>query len=158
MKTVRVPMESLVEVILLQLQTGENANLTVTGCSMMPMLRQYRDTVQLKPIDGMLRPGDIALYRRDNGRYILHRAIRLTAEGYLFCGDNQAELEPVRQDQLIALVSGYTKNGKKHNLDAMPYRLYRFVLVKLFGLRKYYIWLRRRAGRLRNRLLAGGKK
>ncbi len=157
MKTVRVPMESLIEVILLQLKNGEKANLTVTGYSMLPMLRQYRDTVQLMPIDGMLRPGDIALYRRDNGRYILHRVIRLTEEGYLFCGDNQAELEPVRQDQLIALVNGYTKNGKVRRLDGIGYGLYRFVWVQLFGFRKYYIRLRRSLGRLRNRLLSGGK-
>lgn len=153
MKTVRVPMESLIEVILLQLKNGEKANLTVTGYSMMPMLRQYKDTVQLKPIEGMLRSGDIALYQRDNGKYILHRVIRLTEEGYLFCGDNQAELEPVRQDQLIALVNGYTKNKKKRNLDTISYRMYCFVWVKLFGIRKYYIWLRRRLGHLRNRLL-----
>lgn len=153
MKTVRVPMESLIEVILLQLKTGQKANLTVTGYSMLPMLRQYRDTVQLKPIEGMLRPGDIALYRRDNGRYVLHRVIRLTSEGYLFCGDNQAELEPVRQDQLIALVAEYVKNGKPHTLDEIGYRLYCFVWVRLFCVRKYYIWLRRWLGGLRSRLL-----
>lgn len=153
MKTVRVPMESLIKVILLQLENGEKANLTVTGCSMMPMLRQYRDSVQLKPVTGPLQPGDIALYQRDNGRYVLHRVIRVTAEGYLFCGDNQATLEPVHQDQLIALVAEYVKNGKPHTLDEIGYRLYCFVWVRLFWIRKYYIRLRRRLGRLRNRLL-----
>lgn len=153
MKTVRVPTEALIEVILLQLKTGQKANLTVTGYSMMPMLHQYTDTVQLKPVDGALQPGDVALYLRDSGQYVLHRVIRLTSEGYLFCGDNQAELEPVRQDQLIALVDGYTKKGRLYRLDTIGYQMYCFVFVKLFGFRKYYIWLRRRFGYLRNRLL-----
>lgn len=153
MKAVRVPMESLIEVILLQLKTGKMANLAVTGCSMLPMLRQYADTVQLKPVEGALQPGDIALYRRDNGRYILHRVIQLTPEGYLFCGDNQAELEPVHQDQLIALVTGYTKKGKSHKLNESGYSLYCFVWVRLFCIRKYYIRLRRWFGRLRSRFI-----
>lgn len=157
MKTVRIPMESLIEVILLQLKTGQKSNLTVTGYSMMPMLHQYRDAVLLKPIDGALRPGDIALYKRDNGKYILHRVIRLTREGYLFCGDNQAVLEPVRHDQLIALVDSYTKKGKHRQLNEMGYRLYCFVWVRLFCIRKYYIRLRRWLGRLHSRLISRRK-
>ena len=125
---------------------------------MRPMLRQYRDSVRLEPVNGQLQPGDIALYKRENGRYILHRVIRLTKEGYLFCGDNQAELEKVDQDQLIALVTGYVKNGKLHTLNSISYRLYCFVWVKLFCIRKYYIWLRRRIGRLRCRVLNGRKR
>lgn len=150
MKMVRIPMESLIEVILLQLETAKHANLAVTGCSMLPMLRQYKDTVQLKPIEGTLKPGEIALYQRHNGKYVLHRVIRVTETGYLFCGDNQADLEPVEQEQLIAQVTSFTKNGKRHYINEPAYRLYRFAWVKFFNLRKYYIWLRRRIGRVRN--------
>ena len=148
MKAVRVPMESLVQLILVQLETAKKANLTVTGVSMRPMLHQFKDSVILAPVDGKLKRGDIALYLRDNGRYVLHRVIRLTPDGYLFCGDNQAELEPVRQDQMIAVVTGYTKNGQQRSLDRAGYRLYSFAMVKLFCFRKHYIWLRRRLGRL----------
>lgn len=158
MKVRKIPMESLIQVILLQLETAGAADLTVTGNSMRPMLRPYHDMVRLKPVDGMLQPGDIALYRRDNGQYILHRVIRLTTDGYLFCGDNQDELEPVRHDQMVALVVGYEKSGKHRSMERPGYRLYSFVWVKLFVFRKYYIWLRRRIGRLYSRLISGGKK
>ena len=151
-------MESLIEVILLQLETAGKADLTVTGCSMRPMLRQYKDSVQLRPVAGELQPGDIALYRRDDGQYVLHRVIRCTQTGYLFCGDNQVTLEPVRQDQLIALVEGFTRDGKVCSLESLGYRLYRFVWVQLFVFRKYYIWLRRRVGGLRRSLISGGRK
>lgn len=151
MRAVKVPVESLMEVIRLQLETAHLANLVVSGCSMLPMLREYKDTVQLKPITGRLKPGEIALYCRDNGSYVLHRVIRLSGEAYLFCGDNQAELETVRQDQLIAVVTGYTKKGKLHSLQEPEYRIYCWFWVKLFCMRKYYIRLRRWLGRLRNR-------
>lgn len=151
-------MDSLIQIIRLQLETAKKANLTVTGCSMLPMLRQYRDSVVLAPVTGKLQQGDIALYRRGDGSYILHRIIRLTAEGYLFCGDNQAQLEFVRQDQLIAVVTGYTKNGQRRDLDRVGYRLYCFAAVKLFCIRKYYIWLRRRFGRMHSWIKRRHKK
>lgn len=153
MQTVTVPMEELIKVIRLQLETAGQANLTVTGCSMLPMLRQYRDSVILTPVREQLKPGDIALYRREDGRYVLHRVIAVMPEGYCFCGDNQAEKEFVPDSQLIALVVAYSRDGKKHTLESLRYRFYRWCWVRLFFMRKYYIALRRRLGCLRRRLL-----
>ena len=152
MQTVEIPMEELVKILRLQLDTAGQAYLTVTGCSMLPMLRHHRDSVVLEPIRGRLEPGDIALYRRENGRYVLHRVISVTPEGYLFCGDNQAATEAVLETQLVALVVGYHRDGKKKTLQSFWYRLYRWRRVRLFFLRKYYIALRRRLGCLRRRL------
>lgn len=147
-QTVKVPTDELMQVVLLQLKNGGVANLTVTGYSMMPMLRNLRDAVLLIPVSEPLEPGDVALYQRDNGRYILHRVIKVTKEGYLFCGDNQSELEPVRHDQLIALVNGFTRKGKVHSLTECGYRLYTAACIHFFWLRKPYIGIRRRLGAL----------
>lgn len=152
MQTVEVPMEALIQVIRLQLETAGQSDLTVTGCSMLPMLRQYRDSVRLVPVDGKLKPGDIALFQRDDGSYVLHRVISLTADGYRFCGDNQAVLEEVSHGQLVARAAGYTKKGKVRTMNGLGYRLYRWSRVKLFFTRKYDIAIRRRLGRLRRKL------
>lgn len=152
MRTVQVPMEELIKVIRLQLETADRATLAVTGYSMQPKLRQGRDTVILAPITGRLKPGDIALFRRENGRYVLHRVIYLTQDGYQFCGDNQAQLEFVSQTQLEGVVVGYIRNGKEYADKSFADRLYRWSQVKLFGLRTYYIALRRKLGRLRRGL------
>lgn len=153
MQTVEIPMEELVKIIRLQLETAGRANLTVTGCSMLPMLRQYRDSVTLAPISDQLKPGDIALFQREDGRYVLHRVISLTPEGYRFCGDNQATPETVTQQQLVARVVRYHKKGKERTLNGLGYRLYRWSRVRLFFMRKYYIALRRKLGCLRRRLM-----
>lgn len=150
MQTVTVPMESLAELIALQLEHGGKASLTVTGCSMMPMLYHRRDCVTLIPAAPRQKKGDIILYRRKNGSYVLHRIIALSPGGYICCGDNQAEREPVNQEQLIAVVDGFTRKGKAYSLNAFWYRLYKTAWVNLFFLRRYYIALRRRLGRLRN--------
>jgi ABC-type cobalamin/Fe3+-siderophores transport system ATPase subunit len=97
--------------------------------------------------------GDIVLYRRDNGKFVLHRIIRVTPEGYLISGDNQYELEAVSRQQMLAVVSAFTRKGRSHTLREPGYRLYRWAWVKLFWLRKPYIKLRRKLGRVYRRLI-----
>ena len=149
MKMVTVPTAALMEMIRLQLEKGGRANLTVTGSSMLPMLRQHTDSVILAPAKGKLLPGDIALYQDDGGNYILHRVIRVGEGDYLFCGDNQYQAEIVPQNRVLAVVTEYTKSGKIHKLTEPGCRIYRWLLVRLFGVRKYYITLRRWLGYLR---------
>lgn len=147
-----IPMDTLSELVMLQLENGGRAQLTVTGCSMLPMLHHRRDTVELIPVVGSQKPGDIILYRRENGQYVLHRIIALSPEGYICSGDNQAMREPVAQEQLLAVVDGFTRKGKRYPLEHRGYRLYTWVWVKLFFLRGCYIAVRRLLGRMRNKL------
>lgn len=151
MQTVTVPMESLVEIIKLQLESGGKANLTVTGSSMLPMLRNRRDTVTLIPIS-QPKKGDVVLFQRKTGGYILHRIVAVTKEGYICCGDNQAEKEPVTDEQMIAVVDAFTRKRKRYTVGAPGYRLYTAVWVNLFFLRRPYIALRRCMGRVRSKL------
>lgn len=143
-----IPMDALSELVMLQLEKGGRAQLTVTGYSMRPMLRNRKDTVELVPVDGHRKPGDIILYRRENGQYVLHRIIALDGDGYICSGDNQAMREPVKDAQLLAVVDAFTRKGKRYTLDAPAYRVYTWLCVKCFFLRKYYIAFRRLAGRL----------
>lgn len=146
-----VPMKDLAEVIKLQLDNGGKATLTVTGSSMMPMLVSRRDSVILVPPGGE-KKGDIVLYQRESGQYVLHRIIQVTQTGYIISGDNQAMREDVAKEQLVAVVDGFVRNGKQYALDAPFYRLYQTVWVELFFLRRYYIGIRRRLGRLWHRI------
>ena len=147
MQTVTVPMESLAQLIVMQLKENKTATLTVTGSSMMPLFDHRKDQVMLIPVEGFCKVGDIILYRRENGRYVLHRIIRLIENGYICCGDNQAEEEIVMHTQLIAVVNGFVRKGKTYTLNSWGYKLYTFIWVKLFCLRPPYIKLRRRIGR-----------
>ena len=151
-------MESLAELIRLQLKERGRASLTVTGDSMYPMLINCRDQVELIPVSYQQKEKDVILYRRDNGRYILHRIVALTRDGYICCGDNQSEKEYVRHDQLLAVVDGFTRNGKCYTLRNPSYQLYAAVWVGLFPIRRYLLALRRCLGRLRRSLLGGKTK
>ena len=142
----KIPMEELAQLIALQLANGGRAKLTVTGCSMLPLLREQRDSVELIAPATRQKTGDIILYQRENGQYILHRIVALTETGYLCCGDNQAKREVVDHSQLLAVVDGFRRKGKDYDLDHILYRLYLALWVGLFPLRGVYIKLRRFLG------------
>lgn len=143
-----MPMESLVQLLLLQMDNGGRARLTVTGYSMMPMLRNGTDAVELIKAVEKRKKGDIILYRRENGSYVLHRIIGLSDGGYVCCGDNQAMREPVSAQQVIAVVDGFYRNGKHYALNHAGYRLYTAICVGLVPLRGVYIAIRRPLGKL----------
>lgn len=110
--------------ILEYLAAGKSIKFSPRGVSMLPMLRQGIDSVQLSPVPGKLKKYDLPLYRRDNGKYVLHRIVK-TGESYTCIGDNQFELEPgLRHDQMIALVTAFYRGDRRVSVDSIGYRLY----------------------------------
>ena len=140
-------METLAEIIRLQLDNGGRATLAVTGNSMYPMLKNRRDSVTLIP-PADLQKGDIVLFQRSSGAYILHRIIAVTAEGYVCCGDNQAIREPVLREQIVAVVDGFARKGKSYTVGNHFYRIYTAIWMRMFFLRRKYYITRRYFGRL----------
>ncbi len=97
----------------LLLDGAENLPLLVSGGSMTPFLIHNRDTVYLSRLTRPARRGDILLYRRDSGAYVLHRVYRVTGGGLTMLGDAQTVPEPgIRPEQVIALVTGADRKGK----------------------------------------------
>lgn len=76
------------------LQQGQTSvAVPVAGGSMIPFLH-HGDTVYLDLPRMPLKRGDILLYTRPNGQYILHRLIQINRDGSLWvCGDAQMQLE-----------------------------------------------------------------
>lgn len=140
-------MEELMPLFCELLEAGKAVRFSPRGTSMLPMLRQGIDTVTLSPITGRLHKYDLLLYRRDNGQYILHRMVK--ADGtYTFIGDNQFVYEQcVREEQLIAVVTSFTRGEKTHSATSFGYRCYcRFWHYSRFP-RRVFRALRRRIAR-----------
>lgn len=152
MQIQRMPMASLIELLLLQLEKSGSTRLTVTGNSMQPMLCHGRDSVNLVPAGERQKRGQIILYRRDNGQYVLHRIVAVRPDGYLCCGDNQTQKETVRQDQLLAVVDGFTRKGKQIPETHPGYRFYKGLWLGCYPLRAGYVWMRKTAGRILRKL------
>ena len=154
MKNVVIPMEELVPLLKLQLREGGYATLTVTGNSMYPMLRHRRDTVFLQPADPLQKKGDLILYQRADGDYILHRIVRCKAPGEYICsGDNQWEPEKVSQSQVIAKVSGFRRKGKDYPNAHRGYCLWVWLWTLLFPVRRPIFALRHFLGKIYHKIV-----
>lgn len=66
---------------------GIEVDLPVSDNSMSPFLRDNRDSVYLKKPSEELKRGDMVLFRRSNGKYIMHRISKITENGYYTVGD-----------------------------------------------------------------------
>ena len=152
MHTESMPMEQLAQLLAVQLENG-TAPLRVTGSSMHPILRHRRDTVYLQRPEEPLKKGDVIFYCRDNGRYVLHRIVRVIGEGQYICsGDNQYIPETVLQPQVLAVAESFRRGKKSVTTRHVGYRIFVWVWVGLFPVRRPILAVRRGLGRLRNRI------
>lgn len=156
MEVRQIPMAQLRGIIDEQLAHGE-ALLPVTGNSMWPLLVGGRDMVRLARPDRCAQSGDIALYQKADGSYILHRVIRLSASGVcLCCGDAQWEGEQVDEAQIIAYVTAFRRKGRwRETARSRPYRLYEHFWVHTFPARRPLLRLLRFLQRARRGLIRG---
>ena len=107
-----------------QLAAGRTVRFSPRGTSMLPMLRQGVDKVVLSPLPEKLKKYDLPLYQRDNGQYVLHRIVGV-GETYTCIGDNQFVLEHgLRKDQMIALVTAFTRGDREYPVTHPGYWLY----------------------------------
>lgn len=117
-------MDTLVPLFKDRLAAGQCIRFSPRGISMLPMLRQGIDSVVLSPLPERLQKYDLPLYQREDGKYVLHRIIQ-TGETYTCMGDNQFTPEPgLRHDQMIALVTAFTRGETEHSVREFSYWLY----------------------------------
>lgn len=63
--------------------------ITLSGYSMNPLIRGYRDYVTIMPMEGMPEIGDIVLFcEPEKNRYVMHRVWALKDDRVLTWGDN----------------------------------------------------------------------
>lgn len=118
------PMEKLAPLIQEALSAGRTVQISPRGISMLPMLRQGIDSVVLSPIHDDLKKCDLPLYRREIGKYVLHRIVDAGCT-YTCMGDNQFTPEPgLCRDQMIAVVTAFYRGEKKHSVSEPGYWLY----------------------------------
>jgi len=112
--------------------------ITLTGDSMFPLWRHKSNWVVLTKCDStILKIGDIPLYRRNSGQYVLHRIIRVNNGCYDLCGDAQTLIEHnVRAENIIGVVKSFSRKGKNYSCSDFWIRVYAFVWMAAIPFRK----------------------
>lgn len=123
-KTVFSNLETMLPLIEECLENGQNVKFSPRGISMLPMIRQGKDSVSLSKPPEKLKKFDIPLYRRKDGNFVLHRVVKV-GKTYTCIGDNQFVFEKgIEHNQVIALCTAITRNGKTESVYSLKWRLY----------------------------------
>ena len=114
---------------------------------MYPMLRNRRDTVVIRRIDRELKRYDVVLYRCKE-RYVLHRILAVTEEGYLICGDNCIQKEPgIKKEQIVGVLEIFFRDERCIRTDNAWYRFYARLWVTCYPVRCFLKKLKRKIRR-----------
>ena len=109
---------------------------TNVGTSMMPLLRQRRDIIEIrKKGPERCRKYDAVLYKR-GGKYILHRIIKVREKDYVIVGDHCIWREwGITDDQILGVMTRVIRNGKTITPDQFLYRIYVHLWVDFYPIR-----------------------
>jgi len=120
-----IRLDDVMPLLLESLERGLSVHFSPRGTSMLPMLRQGSDTVILSPLPARrLNKYELPMYQRENGQYVVHRIIKV-GETYTCMGDNQFQKESgLTHEQMIAIVTGFTRDGKEHSVEELSHRIY----------------------------------
>ena len=123
---------------------------TTVGCSMRPFLRSGEDLMRIEARgEARLMAGDVVLYRRKSGRYVLHRIVKVRKGDYVLCGDNCWQLEPgIRDDQILGKLTAVIRQGREQDVTNFGYRLKVNLWWVIYPLRAVYLWTRDMIGKI----------
>ena len=114
---------------------------TTVGPSMRPMLRTRRDRVVILPkTEERLKRYDLPLYRASDGRYLLHRVIKVADGHYVIRGDNTYRKEYIPEERIIGYVSEFYRKGKHVKSDSRAYRAYAALWNFIYPIRAAIRW------------------
>ncbi len=124
----------MIPIIRKAIENGGTAEMTVTGNSMMPLLKHRVSSVRLIKAEN-LKTGDIVLFHRNDGHYVLHRIVSIRDGAYDIVGDNQHVPDRnIQKDAIIARVAEYNRTGKRWKDNDALYR----VLLPAVKAARYY--------------------
>lgn len=109
---------------------------TNVGDSMYPLIRQDRDLLIIEKPRGRLKKYDVPLYKRDSGKYVLHRVLKVRAQDYVICGDNRYVKEyGITDRHIIGVLTAVVRNGREVSVTDWKYRLYAHLWCDFFPVR-----------------------
>ena len=125
---------------------------TNVGDSMYPLIRQDRDLLIIEKPRGRLKKYDVPLYKRDSGKYVLHRVLKVRAQDYVICGDNRYVKEyGITDRHIIGVLTAVVRHGREVSVTDWKYRLYAHLWCDFFPVRALIFKIRSILRRLKRK-------
>ena len=137
METVEGPKLKIEEVLE---KEGKYVGPTV-GVSMLPMLKNRRDTIVVRPKTERLKPLDVALYHRGDA-YVLHRVLSVTETGYIIRGDNCYSDESIPEEDVFGVLTEFFRKDEHILCTDKKYLNYAKRRVKTYKVRRFFVRLK----------------
>ena len=127
---------------------GERGHLVYTnvGTSMMPLLRQRRDIIEIRRKDPTTRcqKYDAVLYKRGS-KYILHRIVKVRPNDYVIVGDHCIWREyGITDDMILGVMTRVFRDGKTIDVNTNKlYKLYVHLWCDFYHVRVAILYMKR---------------
>ncbi len=143
-------LDEMDDIISAVIKNDGKVSIIASGVSMEPFIKNKKDVVTLVGAGRKLKKGDVPLYRRGNGKVVLHRVIGEDKNGYIMRGDNQWTNEyGIKDENILALLYSVKKGSRELKKDSTLCRIYEFLLPLIRLLKKSKNFISIRAKRLR---------
>ena len=120
------------------LRNQKSVKVPVSGNSMSPFLISERDCVLVQTPKHPLKKGDIVLFKRNSGQFILHRICKIQNGEFYILGDAQTMIEgPVQREQIIGLVVKARRKGIWIDEGDCGWRFFQHVWIRIIPLRPF---------------------
>lgn len=112
------------------------------GDSMMPLLRQNKDLmIIIRKTGKRLSVMDVPLFKRKDGKYVLHRVMWVRKSDYIICGDNQWYPERGIADcQILGVLTAVVRDGRRIEMDSFRMKCYSWLMWLTYPLRAVILY------------------
>lgn len=119
---------------------------TCVGVSMMPLLRQRKDIVEIRPLAKRPQKYDVVLYKR-KGQYILHRILKALPDGsYIIAGDHNTFVErDITDEMILGKMVRIIRDGNSIYPNDRKYRLYVHLWCDCYPVRMFLLQCKAKA-------------
>ena len=120
-------------------KNGQGFFFKPNGRSMRPFIKGGNTDVCVEKYKGGAKKYDIIFYKRDDGKHVMHRIVKIYPDSFGACGDNQWWIEKVNESQIFGIVTsvgGREKTGSFLYLHTLPVR--RFILHVKAYIKKHF--------------------
>lgn len=126
---------------------------TNVGTSMMPLLRQGRDVMEIRRKgDERCKKYDAVLYKVHD-RYILHRILKVRENDYVIAGDHCFRKEyGITDHQILGVLTGVTRGRKHIRVTDIPYQCYVHLWCDLYPIRAGILYCKYQMKRVKGKL------
>ena len=121
------------------IKSGTDVKLKVSGTSMYPLVGSRRDSVLLTKVKS-LKVGDVPLFKRADGKFVLHRIVKIKDGAYGMRGDFEQKIEhPIYPEQIVAVAKGFYRNERYISCESFGYKMYKFFWMHTVKVRPLFL-------------------